>query len=176
VINLTNHIYFNLSGQGPVLPQLLQLNADGVTETDAHQIPTGRILPVADTAFDFRNPRAIGLAVDSSEPQMAIARGYDHNFVLNKSAPLDWAARLSDPQSGIRLEVLTTEPGMQVYSTNNVKPGQFNAEGVEVQKRDGLALETQHFPDSPNRPDFPSTGLAPGESFRSTTVFRFSRA
>lgn len=178
VINLTNHIYFNLSGQGPVLPQVLQLNADGVTETDAHQIPTGRILPVADTAFDFRSPRAIGAMVDSAEPQMAIARGYDHNFVLKKSTAgaLEWAARLDDPQTGIRLEVLTTEPGMQVYSTNNVKPGQFNADGLELQKRDGLALETQHFPDSPNQPEFPSTLLVPGGTFRSTTVFRFLSA
>jgi len=178
VINLTNHIYFNLSGQGSVLPQVLQLNADGVTETDAQQIPSGAIAPVTGTAFDFRTPRAIGAMVDSSEPQMAIARGYDHNFVLNKSAPgaLEWAARLEDPQSGIRLEVLTTEPGMQVYSTNNVKPGQFNAGGLEIQKRDGLALETQHFPNSPNQPDFPSTELTPGQSFRSTTIFRFSKA
>ena len=174
VINLTNHIYFNLSGQGSVLPQLLQLNADGVTETDAQQIPTGNIAPVEETAFDFREPRAIGTMVDRCEPQMAIARGYDHNFVLNKAAPLDWAVRLSDPESGIRLEVLTTEPGIQVYSTNNVKPGQFNTQGEEIQKRDGLALETQHFPDSPNQPAFLSTALAPGQIFRSTTLFRFS--
>ena len=176
LINLTNHIYFNLAGQGSVLPQRLQLNADGVTETDAQQIPTGRIAPVKGTAFDFREARAIGATVDSSEPQMAIARGYDHNFVLNKSAPLDWAVRLSDPQSGIRLEILTTEPGIQVYSTNNVKPGQFNAQGAEIQKRDGLALETQHFPNAPNQPDFPATELAPGQTFRSITVFRFPKA
>jgi aldose 1-epimerase len=173
VINLTNHIYFNLAGQGSVLPQMLQVNADGMTQTDAQQIPTGEIAAVKGTAFDFREPQAVGAMVDSPEPQMAIARGYDHNFVLNKSAPLDWAVRLSDPQSGIRLELSTTEPGIQVYSTNNVKPGQFNAQGVEIQKRDGLALETQHFPDAPNRPGFPSTQLAPGQTFRSTTRFRF---
>jgi aldose 1-epimerase len=175
VVNLTNHIYFNLAGHGPVLAQLLQLNADATTVTDAQQIPTGEITAVAGSAFDFRAPQPIGARVDSSELQMMIARGYDHNFVLNKkpSGALEWAASMKDLDSGIVLEVLTTEPGIQVYSTNNVKPGQFNAAGVEIAKRDGLALETQHFPDSPNRPDFPSTLLKPGETFRSTTLFRF---
>jgi aldose 1-epimerase len=176
MVNLTNHIYFNLAGAGSVLPQLLQLHADGVTVTDAQQIPTGEIASVAGSAFDFRSPRAIGEKVDSGEPQMAIARGYGHNFVLNKSAPgaLEWAARLSDPQSGILLEVSTTEPGLQVYSTNNVKPGQFNTQGSEIRKRDGLALETQHFPDGPNQPAFPSTLLEPGRTLRSSTIFRFA--
>jgi len=176
VINLTNHLYFNLAGQGPVTSQLLQLYADHITPTDAQQIPTGEIAPIAATAFDFRTPTAIGARVDSNEPQMQLARGYDHNFVLNKSAPgaLDLAAQMRDPDSGITLEVLTTEPGMQVYSTNNVKGEQRNAAGTVIQPRDGLALETQHFPDSPNRPAFPSTVLRPGETFRSTTLFRFA--
>jgi aldose 1-epimerase len=178
VINLTNHIYFNLAGAGSVLQQELQLNADGMTPTDAQQIPTGRIDAVAGTCFDFRMPAAIGSRVDSDDPQVALARGLDHNFVLKKTAPhaLEWAARMRDPESGIGLEVLTTEPGIQVYSTNNVKPGQFNACGREIQKRDGLALETQHFPDSPNKAGFPSTLLRPEETFRSTTVFRLTQS
>jgi aldose 1-epimerase len=175
VVNLTNHIYFNLAGLGPVTEQLLQVYADGITPTDAHQIPTGEITSVVGTAFDFREPRPIGARLASDEPQIVLARGYDHNFVLNKKQPgaLEPAARMEDRQSGIVLELSTTEPGMQVYSGNNVKPGQFDGSGREIPLHGGLALETQHFPDSPNRPEFPSTSLAPGGTFRSTTIFRF---
>jgi aldose 1-epimerase len=173
-VNLTNHTYFNLTGHGAVTDQVLELNADRVTLTDDKQIPTGEIASVDGTALDFRKPTAIGARVDSREPQMALARGYDHNVVLNKTVPLDWAARMTDPASGRRLELLTTEPGMQVYSTNNVNGSQVNAAGAVIRPREALALETQHFPDSPNKAAFPATILRPGETFRSTTVMRFS--
>jgi aldose 1-epimerase len=174
-VNFTNHTYFNLKGQGGVAGQLLTLNADAFTPTDAQQIPTGEIRAVAGTAFDFRAPATICARVDGDDPQIRLARGYDHNLVLNKSAPgaLELAARMVEPDSGLTMDVLTTEPGMQVYSTNNVKGTQKNAAGQVIQPRDALALETQHFPDSPNRPDFPDTILRPGRTFRSTTLLRF---
>lgn len=174
-LNLTTHIYFNLAGGGSVTSQILTLNADAFTPTDAQQIPTGEIAPVAGTPFDFRTPAAIGAHVDDDHPQMRLAHGLDHNMVLHKSAPgaLDWAARLTEPDSGLTLEVLTTEPGCQVYSTNNVK-GQKDAGGAVIPPRGALALETQHFPDSPNKPGFPDTILRPDRTFCSTTVFRFA--
>jgi aldose 1-epimerase len=131
---------------------------------------------VAGTALDFRSPTPIGAHLRSSEPQMLIGRGYDHNYVLRKSRPgaLELAARLTDPASGRTLELSTTEPGVQVYSSNNLRGDAVSAAGTTLRATDGLALETQHFPDSPNHPDFPSTVLRPGQTFTSATVMHFT--
>ena len=172
-VSLTNHLYFNM-GSATVLEQYLELRAGHMTPTDARQIPTGAITSVAGTPFDFRQPAVIGTRVDSDDPQMALARGLDHNFVLDsREAELEMVARLGNPENNAVLEVSTTEPGIQVYSTNNVKGDVKDADGNVIQPRAGLALETQHFPDSPNKPEFPSTILRPGDEMRSTTVFRF---
>lgn len=172
-ISLTNHLYFNM-GSPTVLDQYLELRAGHMTPTDARQIPTGSIASVAGTPFDFREPAIIGTRVDSDDPQMALAHGLDHNFVLDKrEGDLELAARLGNPANNAVLEVLTTEPGIQVYSTNNVKGDQKDSDGAVIPPRAGLALETQHFPDSPNKPEFPSTILRPGDEMRSTTLFRF---
>jgi aldose 1-epimerase len=178
VINLTNHIYFNMAGNGSgtVEHQMLQVMADQYSPTDALQIPTGESAPVAGTALDFRNPKPIGRDIRSSEPQMVIGHGYDHNFILRHARPgsLDLAAVLYDPASGRELQLSTTQPGVQVYSANNVNGTMVSAAGTTIRQTDGLALETEHFPDSPNHPDFPSTVLRPGQTFTSTTQFHFS--
>ncbi len=178
VINLTNHTYYNLAGNGSgnVENQVMTIMADQVTPTDAYQVPTGEFTNVAGTPFDFREPTPIGKNLRSNDPQMLIGRGYDHNYVLRKSKPgaLELAARITDPVSGRTLELLTTEPGVQVYSSNNLNGGVVSAAGTTIRATDGLALETQHFPDSPNKPQFPSTLLKPGETFNSATVMHFT--
>jgi aldose 1-epimerase len=178
VVNLTNHVYFNLAGNGSgdVYGQRLQVIADQYTPTDADQVPTGEFAPVAGTALDFRELNPIGGRIRSSEPQMLYAQGYDHNFVLRKAAgdPLQLAVRMYDPASGRLLEVLTTEPGVQVYSANHMNGSVVSAAGTTIRQGDGLALETEHFPNSPNEPRFPSTLLRPGETLRSSTVFRIT--
>jgi aldose 1-epimerase len=177
VATLTNHVYFNLAGNGSgdVYGQELQVMADQYTPTDADLVPTGELAPVAGTALDFRQLTPIGAHIRSSEPQMLYARGYDHNFVLRKVAdPLPLALRMYDPTSGRLLELRTTEPGLQVYSAQHMNGSLVSAVGTTIRQSDGLALETEHFPNSPNEPRFPTTLLRPGETLRSSTVFHLT--
>jgi aldose 1-epimerase len=178
VVNVTNHVYFNLAGNGSgdVYSQQLEIAADQYTLTDEDQIPTGELAPVAGTALDFRKLTPIGTHIRSSETQMLYAKGYDHNFVLRKPPgdPLPLAARMYDPVSGRMLEVRTTEPGVQVYSANHLNGTLVSANGTTLRQGDGLALETEHYPDSPNEPRFPTTLLRPGQTLHSSTVFHMT--
>jgi aldose 1-epimerase len=177
VVNLTNHAYFNLRGDdvGTILDEKLELNADKFTPVNGDLIPLGNLAPVAGTPLDFRKPEVVGARINSDHEQIKLGGGYDHNFVVNGNAgPLRVAAVMTDPESGRRMTVETTEPGVQFY-TGNFLDGTFTGRhGVKYEKHTGFCLETQHFPDSPNQPSFPSTVLRPGVTRHSTTTFTFS--
>lgn len=177
VLNLTNHTYFNLTGNPSqtILNHEVMLDADQFVPVDENLIPTGELAPVEGTPFDFTEPTAVGSRIDQEDEQLIKGGGYDHCWVLNGATDgLSLAATVFEPQSKRYLEVFTTEPGIQFYTGNFLDGSITGKEGVTYQKRSALCLETEHFPDSPNQPDFPSVVLRPGETYRTTTAYKFS--